>query len=158
MQGIIDALTAAGFAIAEAAIAAIGTAVVTFICTKRKEISKKIGMQEYNHRLRAANEAWGGVDEFFRITPKVKKTVDSTLEKFTEFMRTKIPGITDKEIADMRATIAAQVNGGRAAIETPALPDAEIAKNGVTVAKIDGAAVASAVNGGPVTPPAQGAE
>ena len=119
VNAVVPVVVAGAVAVAVAVVKAVGSATVAYIGKKKEEVVKKIGANEYNRNLTFSEQAWGMVDEYFRITPNVKKTVDSTSTKFKEFLLAKVPGLTDAEIKDFQQTIAGEVNAGRKAITDP---------------------------------------
>ena len=119
-SAIAPILVTAAVAVLTAVITAIGNATVAFIRQKRDALIRKIGSDEYDRDLEFASQAWKMVDEFFRITPSVEKTVESTFVKFKEYMLAKVPGLTDAQLEDLRQTIAGEINEGREAITEPA--------------------------------------
>lgn len=76
----------------------------------------QIGAATYTQRLNLARQAWGIVDEYFRITPNVTKTIDAAQAKFTDVIRKMVPSLTDEEIAQLRQAVAGEVNKGKSAI------------------------------------------
>jgi hypothetical protein len=89
-----------------------------------KLIYSKLGAEKYNKLYNFALDAWRITDEYFRITPNVEKTVDSTFEKFKETLLHKAPGLTDQQINDFRLAIAGALNEGREALDPKKLGEA----------------------------------
>lgn len=119
---IVPVAVAALFGILVAVIKAVGSAVIRLIEKKREEIETKIGIESYHQRLEFAREVWNLVDEAFRISPQLPKTIEAKREKFSEQIKKFIPGITDEEIVRLRQIVAGEINKGREAIEANALP------------------------------------
>ena len=90
-----------------------------------KLIYSKLGAEKYDKLYNFALDAWRITDEYFRITPNVEKTVDSTFEKFKETLLHKAPGLTDQQINDFRLAIAGAVNGAREALAPAKLADGD---------------------------------
>ena len=120
VNAVVPVVVAGAVAVAVAVVKAVGDAAVAYIGKKKEEVVKKIGAGEYNRKLTFSEQAWGMVDEYFRITPNVEKTLDSTAAKFKEFLLAKAPGLTDSEIKDFQQTVAGIVNAGREAVTAPA--------------------------------------
>jgi len=118
INAIIPVAVAALIAVLGAVISAVGDAGVQFIKQKKVALAGRIGMDTYNAHLAFAKSAWAIVDEHFRITPTVTKTIESAQEKFTEEIKKLAPSITDIEIDQLRQTVAGEVNKGREAITT----------------------------------------
>lgn len=110
VSAVVPVVVAGAVAVAVAIAKAVGDAAVAFIQKKKEEVVKRIGADEYNRNLAFAKQAWGMVDEYFRITPAVEKTLDSTLSKFKEFLLAKVPWLTDAEIRDLQQTVAGIAN------------------------------------------------
>lgn len=119
-NAVQPAVANAAVGIFSAVIAVLGSMAVAALNKWRQQITAKIGADEYNKRLTIAKQVWGAVDEYFRITPAVTKTITSATTKFAELMRKALPTITEDEIKQLQAIMAGQVNAGRTAFETPA--------------------------------------
>lgn len=117
---IVPVLVAAIFAVLTAVIKAVGDAAVKLIEKKKEAVEAKIGADTYNQRVAVAKQVWGIVDEYFRITPTVTKTIEAAQAKFTEEIKKLIPDITDEEIEHLRQAVAGEVNKGRDALTAPA--------------------------------------
>lgn len=97
-------------------ISALGDAAVKFVKANVEAVKLKIGEDTYNQRLSFAYQAWRVVDEYFRITPTVTKTIEAAQERFADEIRKLAPDITDDEIEQLRQAVAGQINKGRKAI------------------------------------------
>lgn len=134
-------LTALG-AVVTAAITAAGSALVKYINRKREDVENKIGADAYNQRLSVAKEVWGVVDELFRTTPGIVKTIEAKQKAFAAELEKRIPGLTAEEIEQLRQTVAGIVNAGRDAITgtttaaaTPAAAPATTSAGSTTAAQ-----------------------
>lgn len=107
-----------------AAIKAFGDAAVEYISEKVKAVQLKRGVDKYNQDLAFARQAWNITDEYFRITPTVEKTFAAKQAYFAEQLKKLIPGLTDDELEQLRQAIAGEVNKGKAAVTSPATPNA----------------------------------
>ena len=134
--------------VAVVAIKALGEAGVELIQRKKDAIVTKIGADTYNHRLTVAKSIYGAVDEEFRITPTLDKTIVNKQAMFDEKIKKAIPSITDDEIEQLRQAVAGEVNKGKAAIVGQT---EDIQGNGLGTASAPAAAVPSVAA---VTPPA----
>lgn len=117
LNSILAAAVAALAAILASAVKAFSDAGIAYIRQKQKELETKIGAEQYNQYLRFAQQAWNIVDEYFRITPSVEKTIQAKQQKFTEELKKLIPTVTDSEIEQLRQAIAGEVNKGRAVLQ-----------------------------------------
>jgi hypothetical protein len=127
LNQILEALATALVAILLAVISFVGAKTVTFIEQKKEALTVKIGADTYNKNLAFAKSAWNIVDEYFRITPTVEKTLDSTAKMFTDEMKKFVPQITDADIEQLRQAIAGEVNQDKAVVTAPAVtPPAQV--------------------------------
>lgn len=110
----------AAVAILTAAITAAGTAFVQFIQAKKAAVVQKMGVDNYNQKLAFAKQAWAMVDETFRITPALEKTIAAKQEAFAAELEKLVPDITAEEIEQLRQAVAGEVNKGRAVLTAPA--------------------------------------
>ncbi len=119
-SGIVPILIAALVAVLTVVIKGVGDAAVAYLSRKKDALIAKIGADTYDHDLAVARSIWGVVDEEFRITPTLGKTIANKQALFAEKIQKAIPGITDDEIEQLRQAIAGEVNKGRAALTAPA--------------------------------------
>lgn len=119
---VVPAFVAIIVAMLLKAIAPVGDAIVSFIKKKEEDVAVKIGVDKYNGDLAVARNVWNIVDEYFRITPTVIKTIDSAQKKFSEELLKRIPGLSQDDIEHLRQAIAGEVNKGKAAISQPIQP------------------------------------
>lgn len=94
-------------------------------------IYTKLGAEKYDRLYKFALDAWRVTDEYFRITPNVEKTIDTTFAKFKTTLLQLAPGLTDEQINNFRLAIAGAVNEGREALD-PAKLSAEPAAAALT--------------------------
>ena len=120
INAVVPVAVASIVAIFVAIIKAVGDAAISFIEKKKEAVQVKIGIDTYNQRLAFARQAWNIVDEYFRITPAVQKTVDSTGKMFADEMKKLVPSLTDEEIEQLRQAVAGEVNKGRAVVTAAA--------------------------------------
>lgn len=125
INAVQPAVASAATLILTAVISAVGAKLVALINRRKEKVVAEIGAAEYNRKLGIAKQVWGAVDEYFRITPAVTKTVDTASGKFAEMMGRALPGITTDEIKQMQAVVAGEVNAGRAAL-TATVPEQDV--------------------------------
>ena len=97
-------------------ISSLGVIAVSFIKTKRDSVVAKIGQDQYNHRIKVAEDVFNFVDEEFRVNGIVGKAIDDKISLFNAELLKRIPGLTQAQIDSLRQTIAGQVNKGREVI------------------------------------------
>jgi hypothetical protein len=125
INAVQPAVASAATLILTAVISAVGAKLVALINRRKEKVVAEIGTAEYNRKLGIAKQVWGAVDEYFRVTSNVQKTVDTASGKFAEMMGRALPGITTDEIKQMQAVVAGEVNAGRAAL-TATLPEQDV--------------------------------
>ena len=116
INAIIPVAITAIVAVLVAAIKALGDAGVQLISEKIVAVKAKVGADKWGHYMVLARQAWDIVDEKFRITPTLDKTIAAKQAEFEKQIRKMIPEITDDEIAQLRQAVAGEVNKGKAAI------------------------------------------
>ena len=121
INAIVPVAITALVAVLVAGVKALGDAGVELINRKKEAVVAKIGADTYNQRLAVARQMWGAVDEEFRITPTLEKTIENKQKLFAEKIKKAIPGITDSEIEQLRQAVAGEVNKGKAALTSEAL-------------------------------------
>jgi len=126
INAVQPAVASAATLILTAVISAVGAKLVALINRRKEKVVAEIGTAEYNRKLGIAKQVWGAVDEYFRVTSNVQKTVDTASRKFAEMMYKALPGVTADEIKQLQAVVAGEVNAGRAAL-TAAVPEQEVA-------------------------------
>ncbi len=121
---VAAAVAAALAAVLAAAVRAFGEAGVAYLRQKQEELINRMGAEQYDRSLSLAREAWYIVDEYFRITPNVEKTMQAKQEKFAEEIKKLLPAVTDEEIGQLRQAIAGEVNRAKALVSTGSGGDA----------------------------------
>ena len=119
------------------AIKSLGEVVIAFGVAKVDEIKAKAGSAKFDVNLKAAQATFAAVDENFRITDGLEKTVDATQEQFKVLIKKLVPAITDEQIEVMRQAVAGQINAGKAALKkelAPTLTDKEVTEAAPTTA------------------------
>lgn len=125
INAVQPAVASAATLILTAVISAVGAKLVALISRRKEKVVAEIGAAEYNRKIGIAKQVWGAVDEYFRVTPAVTKTVDTAGGKFAEMLGKALPGITADEIKQLQAVVAGEVNAGRAAL-TAAVPEQDV--------------------------------
>jgi hypothetical protein len=118
-----------------AVISVVGVQAVKFIAAKKKAVIQKIGVTAYEQKVTLATEAWKTVEEFSRTHPEFVKTAESTLSKFSTILLGKIPGITATEVADLRDTVAGELNEWKSKAVTVATETTQADNSTVTAAQ-----------------------
>lgn len=130
INAVVPVLITALTGVLVAVIKVVGDAAVNYIGEKAAAVKAKAEADKWNHWLDLARQAWNIVDEEFRITPALKKTVAAKQAEFEVQIKRLIPGVTDDQIEQLRQAVAGEVNKGREAIaaaaETTPDGDAEV--------------------------------
>jgi hypothetical protein len=120
INALVPVLLTAITGVLVAVIKAVGDAGVKLIAEKISATKVKAGADQYNHYLTLAKQAWNIVDEEFRITPNLEKTIAAKQAEFETQIKKLIPSITDDEIEQLRQAVAGEVNKGKAAVAAEA--------------------------------------
>lgn len=117
INALVPVLITALTGVLVAVVKAVGDAGVQLIEEKAKAVKAKAGADKYDQYMKCAWQAWNMVDEEFRITPTLEKTIAAKQAEFEVQIKKLIPGITDEEIETLRQAVAGEVNKGREAIK-----------------------------------------
>ena len=71
---------------------------------------------ENKNYIQAAKAVWNIVDENFRISKTVEEKLESKADQFDKLMISKFPELSQDDIAELRQSIAGEVNQGKAAV------------------------------------------
>lgn len=118
---VVPVLVTAIGGILVAIIKSVGDAAIDYIQTKKEHVANQIGDINYNSNLKKAKDIWNIVDEEFRITPTLTKTVEAKQQMFAKLLKSKVPSLTDDEISSIRQAIAGEVNKGKAVVTSDAV-------------------------------------
>ena len=66
--------------------------------------------------ITVAKQIWNVVDENFRISETVEETLESKAEQFDKLLLAKFPELSEEDIAEIRQSIAGEVNAGKEAV------------------------------------------
>lgn len=91
----------------------ISVASISLLVTKKKETEQNIEAAGYKSKVDQALEVWRIVDDKFRLTQNAIDIFGSKEKLFEQILLKRIPGLTQKNIDDLRETISGLVNQGR---------------------------------------------
>lgn len=94
----------------------VGVAGIELLATKKKETEQKIESNGYKSNVDKALEVWKIVDDKFRLTQNAIEIFDSKEKLFEDILLQRIPGLSKKNVDDLRDTISGIVNQGRQAV------------------------------------------
>lgn len=94
----------------------MGAAGIDLLVTKKKESEQNIQTNGYKSTLDKAIEVWHIVDDKFRLTQNALEVFGSKEKLFEQIILQRIPGLTQKNVDDLRDTISGIVNQGRQAV------------------------------------------
>ena len=103
----------AGVAILSITIRTVGNIAIDFIGKKREVVEQSLQLGKHQQEIATAKEVWNMIDEKYRITDKVEDLVKSKADDFDKLLLAKIPYLTKDEVAELRQTIAGEVNRGK---------------------------------------------
>ena len=66
--------------------------------------------------ITVAKQIWNLVDENFRISETVEEKLESKAEQFDKLLLAKVPELSEEDIAEIRQSIAGEVNSGKEAV------------------------------------------
>jgi hypothetical protein len=135
INAVVPVAVTALVAVVVAIVKAVGDAAISFAQKQMAALEVKIGADTYNQKLTFAQQAWNMVDEYFRITPAVTKTIEAAQSLFAVEIKKFIPDISDGEIAQLRQAVAGEVNKGRATITASATDTAPATPTAPTTAQ-----------------------
>jgi hypothetical protein len=88
------------------------------LITKKKEAEIKLKDTGHESDLKHALEVWKVVDDKFRISENAMVLFGSKEKLFEQLLLDRIPGLTQKNIDDLRDAISGEVNQGRKTLIT----------------------------------------
>lgn len=92
-------------------IGTIITGVATwFLAKANKLIKAKISTENYTKLKNVGQNAWYIVEEYFRLHPELKTSMESKAIVFATEVRKKIPYVTDEELETLRQALAGEIN------------------------------------------------
>lgn len=94
----------------------VGAAGMELLATKKKETEQKIESNGYKSNVDKAFEVWKIVDDKFRLTQNAIEIFGSKEKLFEDILLQRIPGLSQKNVDDLRDTISGIVNQGRQAV------------------------------------------
>lgn len=105
-------------------IGIVGIKVSQYFSSAKIALEKKIGAATYDNVYKFAENTFKGIDETFRILPKVENIISIKQEEFFKQMQAKFPDLTTEQIEHFRQAIAGEINKDKTEIEKAAAPDA----------------------------------
>ncbi|MBZ9615276.1 hypothetical protein [Clostridium estertheticum] len=123
---VVPVAVAGTFAFLIKEITPVGTALISLFDKKKIAVANKIGIDTYNGNIEKATNVWGEVDEEFRITPLLTKTIEAAQDLFAQKLLKVIPGLTTDDIEHLRQSVAGVVNKGKADLIAPVEKTAEV--------------------------------
>lgn len=97
-------------AILVAIVKNVGGAAIELFATKKKEAELKIKASGHEAELNTAKEVWNIIEEKFRITENAKLILGSKAYEFDNLLLSRIPGLTQDNLDNLRQAVAGEVN------------------------------------------------
>lgn len=94
----------------------VSSPLLDLVVTKKAEVDQRIAASGHEADLNNAIEVWRIVDEKFRITENAYDIFVSKEKLFETILLERIPGLSQKNIDDLRDTVAGIFNHGREAL------------------------------------------
>lgn len=96
-----------------AIIRSVGNATVAYFSKKRELVNNQIKLEKYKEEINMAKQVWNIVEEKYRIADNLDKFITSKADDFDKLLLDKIPYLTKEQVAELRQTIAGEVNKGK---------------------------------------------
>ncbi len=113
INGVMPAVTAALVGVIIVIIKNVGDALINLAEIKAKELKQKYNLDKHTELINTAKDVWNIVEEKFRITENVEELIESKADMFDRILLEKLPGLTDKQLADVRQALAGEFNKGK---------------------------------------------
>jgi len=113
---IAPILATAIVAILVATIKTIGGPAIELLKKMKEEVEQRIIVSGHETDLNTAKEVWNTIEEKFRITENAKQILGSKSDEFNKLLLSKIPGLTQTNLEDLRQAIAGEVNKDKAPV------------------------------------------
>ena len=94
----------------------VGGPTTQLLITKKKEAEIKLKDTGHESDFKKALEVWKIVDDKFRITLNAMDIFGSKEKLFEQLLLDRVPGLTQKNIDDLRDAVSGEVNKGREAL------------------------------------------
>ena len=96
----------------------IGNEAVEYISKKKEVVEQQLNSDKNREILEVGKQIWNIVEENFRITENLGNFIGSKAEMFDSLLVEKFPVLTEKQIEEIRQTIAGEINRGKEALFT----------------------------------------
>ncbi|WP_236897029.1 cobalt ABC transporter permease [Clostridium beijerinckii] len=96
-------------------IKTVGSAAVEVLAKKKEQIEQAIIVSGHEQDLATAKEVWNIVEEKFRITENAEVLLSSKADQFNNLLLQRIPGLTQRNLDDLRQAIAGEFNKNKVA-------------------------------------------
>ncbi len=118
LDPILTALTLGIVGVLVAIIKSVGDVTIQYIAKKKEMVEQKLQLDKHTEEIQTAKQVWNIVEEKYRITDNINNLAKSKADEFDKLMLAKIPYLTKDEIADIRQSIAGEINKGKAMLNT----------------------------------------
>ena len=96
----------------------VGSEAVEYISKKKEVAEQQLNSEKNKELLEVGKQMWNIVEENFRVSENLGKFIDSKADMFDELLAEKFPFLTEKQIEEIRQTIAGEINRGKEALFT----------------------------------------
>lgn len=128
--------TTAIVAILVAIVKNVGGAAIELFAAKKNESELKIKASGHEAELNTAKEVWNIIEEKFRITDNAKLILGSKADEFDNLLLSRIPGLTQNNLYDLRQAVAGEMNKYKNVTVLEALEPATITGDTTSLEKI----------------------
>lgn len=113
IPGVDTIIATAVTAILVFVIKKIGSPIVDILALKKKEAEIKLENTGYKTNFDKALEVWHIVDDKFRLTENAIDIFGSKEKLFEDLLLNRVPGLTQRNINDLRDAVSGEINKGR---------------------------------------------
>ena len=117
MPIVYAGLAATATAVVKEVINKLGDVTREYICDKIKTNKAILKNENLKFLMQNGLNVWNEVDEHFRITENIEKTSEEKIKMFNDLLISRVPGVTESQVKEIRQAIAGEINRSKDKIE-----------------------------------------
>jgi len=94
-------------------LATVCTYLATLLDRRKQVLENQLKSEQDLQVLKYGSQVWNMVDEYFRTHPTETKDISTTLQKFSDMLKSKFPKLTEDEIKAVRDLVSGLKNAGK---------------------------------------------
>lgn len=94
-------------------LATVCTYLATLLDRRKQVLENQLKAEQDSRVLGYGGKVWDMVEEYFRTHPNETKNISTTLQKFSDMLKSKFPKLTDAEIKAVRDLVSGLKNAGK---------------------------------------------